>query len=197
MCIGAHRHIFSQTLVKKFLSLPCAEKQWVLLHPFIAKNVYKLSEHAIFEAKRLINDTTLDGDLNGGQLDAFRHAFWMALITQKYGPRKAFSLGRAHEKGNYQYFKKNKQEDGTLPDFESSQMDYLNNDVGIEIGKMFSNISHDSLKIYIIYKIKEGKLYVLKKSEHGIFITCDGDYVCDSCKIWVKNKCIVPSNYKK
>jgi len=179
------------------MSLPCAEKRWVIFHPFIAQNVYKISEKAIFETKLLLNDTSLDGDFNGGQLDAFRHAYWMALVTQQYGVRKALSLGKAHEKGNYQYFKKNKHEDGSLPDYESSQMDYLNNDVGIEIGKMYPNLSADSLKHFIIGKIKEGKLYVLKKDKNGRFITCDNQEICDSCKIWIKNKCLLPSNYKK
>lgn len=185
---------FSQTLWSKFWHLSCAEKKWVFFHPFIAKSVFNISQIAIETTQTLMGDTSLDGDMNGGQLDAFRHAFWMALITKKHGTKKAILLGKAHEKGNYQFFKKNKLEEGSLPDFESSQMDYLNNDVGIEIGNSYNFISNDELKIIIIDMIKEGKLFVLKKDKTGNFIYCDSTYMQSHKKQWVKGKCIVKSN---
>lgn len=185
---------FSQTLWSKYWQLSCAEKNWVLFHPLIAKKVFSLSQEAIKATQSLINDTTLDSDQNGGQLDAFRHAFWMALITKKYGAKKALSLGKAHEKGNYQFFKKNKLEEGSLPDFESSQMDYLNNDVGIELGKTYNFTNNDELKFIIIDMIKEGKLYILRKDRTGNFIYCDSTFNQSAMKKWITGKCIVKSN---
>lgn len=187
----------SQSLWSAFWKLPCAEKKWVIFHPFIAKNVFFLSQEALITAQSLINDTSLDGDMNGGQLDAFKHAFWMALVCKKYGAKKAFSLGKAHEKGNYQLFKKNKLEDGVLPDFESSQMDYLNNDVGIEICKTYHFANSEELKTIIIDLIKQGKLYILKKDQMGKFIYCDSANIRSDKKIWITGKCIVKSNTKR
>jgi len=43
----------------------------------------------------------LDGDASGGQVDAFRHAYWMARLHQEIGKRAAFSLGKSHEKENW------------------------------------------------------------------------------------------------
>ena len=39
-------------------------------------------------------------------MDAFRHAYWMARLRQEIGKTAARSLGKAHEKENYQTFKK-------------------------------------------------------------------------------------------
>lgn len=167
------------------------------MHIFIAKNVYKISEETIIVTKSLLSDSTLDGDLAGGQLDAFRHAYWMALITYHYGVKTAMSLGKAHEKGNYQFYKKNKNEDGVLPDFESSQMDYLNNDVGIEIGKSIQVDDKKMLIDMIISYIKEGKLYVIKKNIQGLYLDCNKNILPINQKKWYSGKCIVSSNYKK
>ena len=61
----------------------------------------------------------------------------MARLTQGIGRRAAYSLGKAHEKGNYQTFKNRQLEDGILPDKPSSEMDLYNNQIGISIGKRF------------------------------------------------------------
>ena len=189
--------LFGQTACSYFLKLPCPEKWWVIKHIFIAKKVYLLSLEAVRETKTLLNDTTLDSDEAGGQLDAFRHAYWMALVSQKYGKRKALSLGKAHEKGNYIYFKKNKLEDGLLPDYESSLMDYLNNDVGIEIGTKYKNLSKDELKKIVIQHILEGKLFVLKKDSLGNYLNCNNEIIDLKEKKWKTDKCIVPSNVRR
>lgn len=189
--------INAQSLIKKYFQLPCAEKRWVICHLFISKHIFELSEEAINATKSLLTDTTLDGDMSGGQLDAFRHAYWMALITQKYGVKIAMSLGKAHEKGNYQYYKRNKKEEGILPDFESSQMDFLNNDIGIEIGKNIQFDNKTMLKALVINYIKDGKLYVLFKNKSNLYLDCDRNIIVNDKKSWYSGKCIVPSNYKK
>ncbi|MCX7862722.1 MAG: hypothetical protein N2449_06980 [Bacteroidales bacterium] len=165
-----------------------------MCHPFKASKVYNLSLHSIEVMNSLLTDTTLDGDKNGGQLDAFRHAYWMAIITKKYGPRFALRLGKVHEKGNYQMFKKSKNEDGTIPDYESSAMDFLNNDVGIEVGLKYKELSNEEIKEKIIELIKEGKLFIIKKDKQGNYLTCDDNILHISQKLWVSGKCIVSSN---
>jgi len=185
-----------QSALSSFFKLPCPEKWWVIKHPFIAKNVYKLSLEAVQVTRSLLADSTLDGDMAGGQLDAFRHTYWMAIVSQKYGKKKAFSLGKAHEKGNYLQFKKGLFEDGVLPDYESSLMDFLNNDVGIEIGSLYKNASKEEIKKIVIEKIHEGKLYILKKDSAGNYLNCQNEKLLLNQKKWITNKCIIPSNTK-
>lgn len=168
-----------------------------MFHVFKAKSIYKITQQVLNETLELLADTTLDGDLNGGQLDAFRHAYWMALITKYHGSRTALSLGKAHEKGNYIMFKKNKKEEGSLPDYESSQMDYLNNDVGIEIGKKYHDLNDGEIKSLLIDMIKEGKLFVIKKDTKGNYLDCNNNLIKIDGKSWTTGKCITTSNYVK
>src|SRR6185369_7369148 len=101
---------------EEFHKLSCPEKRWVIFHLFIAKKTFRLTQLARATSKELAKSPSLDGDENGGQVDAFRHAYWMALLSQHICWRKARSLGKAHEKGNYREFKKGKTEEGLLPD---------------------------------------------------------------------------------
>jgi len=188
--------LFSQNLSHNFFKLQCPEKKWVVFHLFIAKSVYKLSVEASNKANLLKSDSTLDGDLNGGQLDAFRHAYWMATITYKHGKRAAKSLGNAHEKANYKMFLKSISENGTLPDKQSSEMDYFNNSVGIEIGKKIVNLNDDSLQFIIINKIFKGDLVVLKKDNKGNFLDSNDNIIYNIDNNWETQKCIVKSNYR-
>src|SRR5437763_1189417 len=117
-----------QSPSNEFGKVSCPEKWWAFTHPFIACKAYKLSVKAMEATKEMMKDSTIDHDSNGGQLDAFRHSYWMALLSQKISPRKAKRLGKAHEKGDYLNFKKHRLEDGLLPDSMASVMDLCNND---------------------------------------------------------------------
>ncbi len=187
---------FSQSIIKRFLNLPRPEKWWVATHVFVAKKTLKISEYAKQTADSLTHDTILDGDPAGGQVDAFRHCFWMSMLTQQIGWRRAGKLGNAHEKSNYLDYKKHRNEEGILPDKISSDMDYVNNDTGIQIGLDNPELSRDSLKTLIIRKIKAGELLIIKKDKNGNYLDCDGNII-DLKKyygIWEIPKCLVPSN---
>ena len=111
------------------------EKRWAVFHPFIAKKSYILTKEALYVADSIKNSSTLDGDIAGGQVDAFKHAYWMALLSQHIKGRKALKLGKAHEKGNYKSFKKSIRKGfPTSNDKRSSEMDLWNNQKGIQIG---------------------------------------------------------------
>ena len=120
--------------IKNFRKLSCPEKWWVIGHPFVAKKALKISKEARLKTDWVKQNKLLKGEGNGDQVDAFRHTYWMALLTQNIGARKAKRLGVVHEKGNKKQFKKGKKEDGELPDKIGSDMDLFNNQVGIEIG---------------------------------------------------------------
>ncbi|HRS40336.1 MAG TPA: hypothetical protein P5292_14240, partial [Bacteroidia bacterium] len=55
-----------------------AEKRWVIGHLFVAKRAYRISLEARDLATKLEQDARLDHDKDGGEVDAFRHAYWMA-----------------------------------------------------------------------------------------------------------------------
>ncbi len=197
LVVGAEQGI-GQNKIKAFKTLTPPEKRWVLTHFLVAGKAYKISREAQWVADSLINDTILDGDNNGGQVDAFRHAYWMARLTQEIGWRRAKSLGKAHEKGNYWQYKKMKKEEGQVPDKQSSEMDFLNNDIGIEIGLENKAVSKDSLKSIVIDYIINGELWILYKDAKGRYIDCKGNVIPDSLlNDWETPKCLVPSNKKR
>jgi hypothetical protein len=192
--------VFSQeSAFQKFKNISCAEKRWVLFHPFIAKKVMIISDKARKISSEMLSDKDLDGDGNGGQVDAFRHSFWMASLSKEVRWRAVLKLGKAHEKGNKKYFKKHKLEDGTIPDFISCEMDYLNNDIGIAIGNEQDTLNQIQLIDFIKQEILNGKLYVIKKDCSGNFLNCEGNIIKKENfqGKWFNDKCIVKSNYLK
>lgn len=136
-------------------------------------------------------------DINGGKLDAFRHAYWMISLTDGIGKRRALKLGKAHERGNYREFKKHRLEDAILPDSVSCLMDLKNNRVGAEsIGycNMF-NGAVDYQRI-ILNVLEEGRLSIIKKDKQGNYLYCDGTFI-DTNEWkgkWNIPKCLVASN---
>ncbi len=185
-----------RTKIKKIYHLSRPEKWWVVFHPFIAPKTYRLTQKAIDVASAMKKDSALDGDESGGQVDAFRHSYWMALLSQKIKPVKALKLGIAHEKGNKILFKKSKPEEGILPDSASTVMDLENNKIGIEIGKNNKELSDEKLQLLIKNDIIKGKMKVLLKNKNGIFLDCEKNIIdlkYYSGK-WNIPKCLVNSN---
>ncbi|MCX6232254.1 MAG: hypothetical protein NTZ33_12005 [Bacteroidetes bacterium] len=181
---------------KQFKKLSCPEKCWVIKHVFIAKKAWKITQFVRLQTDSVQKSNLLDGDANGGQVDAFRHAYWMAMLSQKISWRKAYSLGKAHEKGNYLDYKKHRLEEGTLPDKISSDMDLWNNDIGIQIGTSNKNISEDSLKVLVIKNILEGKMKMIKKNKQGEFLDNYNNIISkDSIKCkWENKKVLINTN---
>ncbi len=182
--------------VKNFLKLSRPEKCWVLTHPFKAKRAYKVSIEARHKADSLAKTPMLDKDANGGMVDAFRHAYWMARLSQTMKAKKALKLGYAHEKGNYLQYKKHKTEDGSIPDKISSDMDIFNNKIGAQIGDSLKNTPPEKLEEIIIDAILQGKMKIILKDKNGNYLDCNYNIIpTDSLKHkWINNKCLVNSN---
>jgi len=191
--------ILAQSNWQKFKKLSPSKRMWVLFHPFKAKKAEIISKEAYRVADSIKNSPLLDGDASGGQIDAFRHAFWMARLRQTIGEKAARSLGKAHEKENYRTYRKNKLEDGTIPDKIATTMDLFNNEVGIYLGKNKNKAAKTGLIYKVINAIHSGKLKVIKKDNNGNFLTCNNIIISkESLKgKWKNNKCLVNSNYKK
>lgn len=187
-----------ESVFKKFSQLSRPEKYWAFRHPFTAKKAWKITQDVLKVTDSIAGVKTLDGDQNGGQVDAFRHSYWMASLAQSIGWRKALKLGRSHEKANYIDFKKHRLEDGAHPDKPSGDMDIYNNKAGATIGKENKNVSGKDLQILIIDAIKAGKMKIIKKDSLGNFLDEKGIIIpADSLQgKWINNKCLVGSDLK-
>ena len=191
--------LVSQTYWQQFKKLSTPKVTWVIFHPFKAKKALQLSKVANKVTDSIRKTSLLDGDPSGGQVDAFRHAFWMAILKQEIGNSAAKSLGKAHEKENYKTYKKRKLEDGVIPDKISSEMDLFNNNIGLSLIKKGAKISRKSIVYKVINAIHQGKLKVLKKNKKGRFLTCTNTIISKESLYgkWENNKCLVDSNYQK
>ena len=169
-----------------------------MFHPFKAKEAFRISEETNKVSDSIRKTNLLDKDASGGQVDAFRHAFWMARLRQELGKTAARSLGKAHERENYKTFKKRKLEDGIVPDEISSIMDLHNNEQGLALVVKGEKISQKELILRVINAINKGKMRVIKKDAIGNFLTCNGKPIPQSTLKgkWKNNKCLIPSNPK-
>ncbi len=182
-----------QSKIKEFRSISCPEKKWVIKHLFVANKAFKATKEARRQTNILLADSALDQYINGGKIDAFRHVFWMALLTTKIGDKKARSLGKAHEKGNYLFFLRGKIEEGEPSDSISGIMDINNNEIGIFIGKSNPKNDINQLKLVVIDSIKDGKCLILKRNVEGKKVNCTGEIVI-SAKKWGLPYCLIKSN---
>ncbi len=152
-----------------FSKLTCPEKMWVVLHPFIASKTRKLTNEAVSVSNEMKKDSALDGDASGGQVDAFRHGYWMALLSKNICWKKALRLGKAHEKGSFKKYKKGiADEEGSRPDSVSSEMDLYNNNVGITLGRSNRKVSNDNLRMIVKNAVLSGKMMIIFKNAEGI-----------------------------
>lgn len=186
----------SQSTFQKFRQLSGPEKCWVLTHPFVAKKALRVSQHARAVADSMMHSDVLDGDYNGGQVDAFRHAYWMGSLSRAIAWRKARRLGKAHEKGNYKDFKKGKLEDGEIQDARASEMDLWNNAQGIALGRALKDGSDRELQRAVIDAILEGKMRVIRKDKYGRSLDAKGIVVpkVEWLGKWENARVLVPSD---
>ncbi len=155
--------LFSEIgLSQSFSSLQKAEKCWVITHPFAAFSAKKMARITLAKVDSIKKLNRLDTFLCGGKLDAFRHVYWMYLLSHRIGANKARSLGKAHEKGNYQQFLKLQLEDQLRPDSLSCVMDLENNEIGIDLAQ-FKFVSNRAVIDSILECIQKDKVWQLKR----------------------------------
>ena len=173
------------------------EKWWAVCHPFIVKKAARLTLETAKTLDSLKNAGTLDNDLTGGQLDAFKHSYWMALLSQNIKWKKAKKLGKAHEKSNYLSYKKAlKKGRKNSHDKVASDMDLWNNEKGIEIGRANKDADRLTIQQIVIDSIKSGAMRIILKNKEGKYIDCQHNEIPpDSLEgRWENAKCLVPSN---
>ena len=180
-----------------FKSQPSPLKKWALLHPFKAKKAFKISNEVIKITDSIANTNLLDKDKVGGQVDAFRHAYWMAVLKMEIGEKAARSLGKSYEKSNFKSLRKNNLEDGVHPDLASKNMDLYNNKIGLKFTVKESNYSKKGLVFKIVNAIKRGDLKIIKKDSLGNYLTCNDIIIpLKDLKKWDNGKCLISSETK-
>lgn len=185
----------AQTKFQRFKQATRPVKCWVISHPFIAKKTFRISERALILADSMRKSPVLDGNFNGGQVDAFRHGIWMAMLSQEFPERKAKGLGEAYEKGNHLMFKRKKLEDGALQDAAASKMDLWNNAVGLRIGKT-SPLTEAEMVAAVIAGILKGDFKKIYANARGEMLDCNGNVLqVEAWKgKWENLRCLVSSN---
>lgn len=166
-------------------------------HPFSAIKLKKITPHCFKTFNRQALKLELDSFNNGGKLDAYRHAFFMAAYAQKIPVRKLRALGRAHEKTNYRQFLQKLNEDGELPDSLSSVMDLFNNELGLSIGRRYRDLNLEELSRIVITELINGEGLIIKRTSKGVYLTC-ADQPLDLREYrgnWYIPKCLVRSDY--
>ena len=179
-----------------FFKLTWPVKIWVLTHPFSACKALAISREAVEMTDKKKNDNRLDSLYNGGKLDAFRHAYWMALLARQFNCNRAYKLGNAHERGNILDFKKAALEEGQPVDSVSIAMDLYNNCVGVQAGFNNPEVSNEVLAEIIISQIIEGQMLIINRNEIGQFLNCDGQIIEETAwkGKWNNERCLVNSD---
>ncbi len=196
LLLGSSIESYTQSKTSRFFKLSSPEKCWVVFHPFKAKRAFYTMQDALKTTDSISETYSIGDDLNGGQLDAFKHSYWMARSSQTIGERASKKLGKAHEKGNFRSFKKGKKEDGFLPDLPSSEMDLYNNEVGLKIAKKYPDQTKFEIILTLIDEVQAGSMKILKKNCIGDFLTCSGEIIPKELLIgkWENEKCLIDSD---
>lgn len=173
--------------------LGSSEKVWVLLHPFSANKANAISKMAIELADSIVKTKDWLKINSGGRKDAFRHGIWMAMMSSDIGPKRALWLGKAHEKKNVKDFKKNRLEEGQIPDQRSVEMDLYNNQVGVSIGTGI-DFNCDRLILEVLTSIANGKFKMIKMDRLGNSLN-DNNVPIDQWEgNWINERLLVFTN---
>jgi len=185
----------AQSNWKQFWNQSGPMKKWILLHPFKADKALKISMEANRVSDSIAQTPLLDNDVAGGQVDAFRHAYWMARLHQEIGKCAARSLGKAHERDNFRTFKKFQLENNNPPDKASREMDLFNNKVGLSFSKRGVYRSRNGLIYKIANAILKGDLKIIKKDASGNYLTCNNNKIPpeELLYTWENKKCVISS----
>ena len=177
----------------KYTNIPAfREIVWGICHPFIVTKVQRISKRSMFVTDSIGKMKVLK-DKSGGDLDAFKHSFWMASLAQEIKEKKARRIGIIHEKVNYHQYKKALRKGKCVQDSTASLMDLKNNEVGISIGVKNKNTQESELIKKLIFAVENSELFVVNKDKNGNYLDCFGKIIInDECK-WNKGRCLVKS----
>lgn len=195
-CIGLSFSVAAQTK-PSWRKLSKYEKRWAFFHPFASLKIKKYSPEILATIRQVKSMRALDQFEDGGKIDAFRHAYFMACMGVKVSVRKLRKLGIAHEKTAYRNYRRGFADDhGVLADSLSNVMDLYNNERGFEIAKLNPNADFNLLKEKVLEAIYSGELLYMKRNEEGVLVSCDGTLVptVQRKPSWFIPKCLIKTN---
>lgn len=191
----------AQGKVVQFFELSKFEKSWTIKHLKYASKANFYTEIAKLVTDSLIKNNVLDQDLSGGQIDAFRHAFWMAnMVLNGVPPEVALELGEVHEKSNVYEYKARSTNNLSMLDASSCYMDLFNNIKGVELALGLPKTTTQNELIHLLLnRVSLGDFAIIYKDYLGNMLTCEGQILTIEAQSnsWYNGKCIVPSNQIK
>lgn len=107
--------------------------------------------HAEAERRYPHSEEPTEYEKNDGPLDAFRHAYWNALMVRQYGSEFAKKLGNAHE---------------ALPNNPADReaMDLYNNEVGRRIAEQHPDADFEELADLVQQAVERGDMVVIDRN---------------------------------
>lgn len=182
---------------KRWNDLGKAEKIWILLHPFSVHKAKKLTVLSVHQTDSIQKEIQFPNSKSGGRLDALRHTYWMALISNNIGPKRASWLGKAHEKKGVDDFNNKSQEEGNIPDKANYEMDTYNNALGVKIGQSCFKCTNEKLLETAYEALIKGECKIIKQNQNGLFLDVDGKEINPSewQGKWENKRTLVRSTY--
>ena len=147
MAFGGGGYGYSSGSYNKYQPGGASPAEWwfAVRHPFAAQDFKANADNALATAQRLFPASSL----HNGDGDAFRHAYWNALMTRGHGADLAKEFADAHESNP------------NNPADEKA-MDLHNNEVGRQIALEHPNATDEELAGYVMQALRDGRLTTLK-----------------------------------
>ncbi|WP_131812554.1 DUF6973 domain-containing protein [Mycolicibacterium fortuitum] len=121
--------------------------------PLAVKDFFDIKQAAIDEASRKFPPP--DGNTSDNHTDAFRHTYWNALMTQRFGEEWTRKFATAHER-----------RPGDPAPREA--MDLYNNEIGRQIGMANPKASREELAAQVESAVRGGETVIVSQDGAGL-----------------------------
>lgn len=162
-----------------------AEYFWALTHPLKISKAIEISKIVEVIVDSIERDSVFSGR-SGGNLDAFKHCLWSAMMSNEIGEKSARKLCYAHERTNKRDFIKGK----ATSSYEHSLMDSLNNNIGLALPLSRKSLSQARMIEETVRLVKSGILYRLKSDGSDNYMDCNGNIITITDQ-WQRNICLI------
>ena len=184
---------FSQNFQKIFFEINTKDKLWIISKPISSLKVKKVTKEVNSILIGKSNGKFLDQDLQGGQIDAFRHILLLYKLSSEIGIEKARRFGNIYESYNKKVFKTTA---NSGYDYASEMMDKFNNELGIYLFLKMDKISDIQIIDEIKKQIIEGNARKISKDGKGRSVGKDFNIIEDSIwkKEWYNQRLLIQTN---
>jgi hypothetical protein len=134
---------------------PFEENFYVLSKP-LSSHIYQWAVLAVRRSNKWNRNCFNDKNTFLGLTDAFRHAYWSAILAKKFSPQVSLTYTTAHE-----IEIKNNQAIINIKD-APTRMDMINNLLGTELGARYKDLSAKELEARIMNELRAGRFLYIK-----------------------------------